>query len=231
MGISTSYDRKKRKDCLINVMNIKTYYNLNETWIRYNNPPSNYDVAVKSILNVIDNPSEQVIKESFVKDLLKSVGNELKTATKFITTFGTGVAAFYPAVSRLLEHSGFYLDKKDIMLVIVTAASMLVNSKESDELQKQVQEKGLYKALQGTVNFLKEYSKFMSLTRKKSLDVSSSLMDMLGYTSLLVPSVDIITKIIMKENISLDDISKLFTGLAASASAYGIKTLIDKGNK
>ena len=68
----------------------------------------------------------------------------------------------------------------------------------------------------------------MSLVRKKTQDVASSLSDMLGYTAMLVPVVGIITKLINKQHIDINNYEDLFKGLAASASAYGIKTLIDK---
>ena len=43
--------------------------------------------------------------------ILDKIGKELKTSVRFITTFGTGVGAFYPAISRMLENSSVSLNK------------------------------------------------------------------------------------------------------------------------
>jgi hypothetical protein len=198
-------------------MRIETYYKLNENWRVSNNPSVLYSSAIKQILEESKNPNAQILEEG-VLDLVKNVGKELKIATKFITTFGTGVGALYPAVIRFLNNSSISLNKQEVMLLIITAISIIVHNPEADKLKEIVKEKNLNKALLAVKDFIFNLSKI----------VGSSVTDMLGYTSLLVPTVNIITQIIDKQKIGIDNIEDLFKGLAASASAYGIKTLIDK---
>ena len=117
-----------------------------------------------------------------------------------------------------LENSSILLNKQEVILLILTAISITIHSPEADTLKEIVKEKNLNKALLAVKDFIVNLSKI----------VGSSVTDMLGYTSLLVPTVNIITQIIDKQKIGIDNIEDLFKGLAASASAYGIKTLIDK---
>ena len=77
--------------------------------------------------------NKQVLNEI---EILKKIGSELKTSTKFITTFGTGVAAFYPAISRMLENSSLSLTKEEIILLIITSFSVLAHSDEAEKLKK-----------------------------------------------------------------------------------------------
>jgi hypothetical protein len=211
-------------------MKIEQYDKINKNWLLYSNPSVSYGIVVKEIVDCMYKKQDELVLENMdeIKHFLNKIGSELKNATKFITTFGTGVAAFYPAVSRLLDNSLVIITKQETMLIIVTAISMLLRSQEAEKLKEKIREKGLIKSLYGVLDFVRNYSKFMATIRNKSADVASSLADMLGYTALLVPSITQITKLINQEEISLDDTRRLFTGLVASASAYGIKTLINK---
>lgn len=211
-------------------MKIEQYDKINKNWLLYSNPSVSYGIVVKEIVDCMYKKQDELILENMdeINHFLNKIGSELKNATKFITTFGTGIAAFYPAVSRLLDNSLVTITKQETMLIIVTAISMLFRSQEAEKLKEKIREKGLIKSLYGVLDFVRNYSKFMATIRNKSADVASSLADMLGYTALLVPSITQITKLINQEEISLDDTRRLFTGLVASASAYGIKTLINK---
>ena len=211
-------------------MKIEQYDKINKNWLLHSNPSVSYGIVVKEIVDCMYKKQDELVLENMdeIKHFLNKIGSELKNATKFITTFGTGVAAFYPAVSRLLDNSLVTITKQETMLIIVTAISMLLRSQEAEKLKEKIREKGLIKSLYGVLNFVRNYSKFMATIRNKSADVASSLADMLGYTALLVPSITQIAKLINQEEISLDDTRRLFTGLVASASAYGIKTLINK---
>ena len=211
-------------------MKIEQYDKINKNWLLYSNPSVSYGIVVKEIVDCMYKKQDELVLENMdeIKHFLNKIGSELKNATKFITTFGTGISAFYPAVSRLLDNSLVTITKQETMLIIVTAISMLLRSQEAEKLKEKIREKGLIKSLYGVLDFVRNYSKFMATIRNKSADVASSLADMLGYTALLVPSITQITKLINQEEISLDDTRRLFTGLVASAFAYGIKTLINK---
>jgi len=197
-------------------MRIETYYKLNENWGISNNPSVLYSSAIKQIIEESQNSNPQVPEEDL--NLVNNIFKELTIATKFITTFGTGVGALYPAVIRFLENSSISLNKQEAILLIITAISIITNSPEKDKLKEIVEKKGLKEILKAVKDFIVNLSKI----------VGSSVTDMLGYTSLLVPTVNIITQLIDKQKIGIDNIEDLFKGLAASASAYGIKTLIDK---
>ena len=180
---------------------------------------------MKIKIKLTESNNKQVLNEI---EILKKIGSELKTSTKFITTFGTGVAAFYPAISRMLENSSLSLTKEEIILLIITSFSVLAHSDEAEKLKKKVEEQGLIKTYNEVSKFVREYHKFISLLKNKSNSVSITIADLLGYTALLVPSMRIISKIIEEKNLGITDIKDLFAGLLVSSTAYGIKSLLDK---
>ena len=160
--------------------------------------------------------------------ILDKIGKELKTSVRFITTFGTGVGAFYPAISRMLENSSVSLNKEEVILLIVTSISVLIHSDEAEKLKQKVEEQGLVKTYNEIHKFIKEYHKFINLLKNKSNSISITISDLLGYTALLVPSMRIISKVIQEQNLGITDVKQLFAGLLVSSSAYGIKSLLDK---
>ena len=53
------------------------------------------------------------------------------------------MSALHGPVTRLLEGSGFNLDKKEVVLLIITAIAMLINNSDTKKLVSVVKEKNL----------------------------------------------------------------------------------------
>ncbi len=171
---------------------------------------------------------ESILKEEKGKTIIQDIVEDLKLAPKFIFTFGTGVTAFYEPLSKLLNGSGLQLDDYNIYLLIITAIAGIINETDYNVLVEEVKKRGLLKTLGKVKEFILNTEKLLKEVTKKSLGISYTLLDILGFTSLLVPSMSIISKVILENGITMNSMTSLFSGLILATIAYSAKSVIKK---
>jgi len=171
---------------------------------------------------------ESILKEEKGKTIIEDIVEDLKLAPKFIFTFGTGITAFYEPLSKLLDGSGLQLDDYNIYLLIITAIAGIINETDYDVLVEEVKKRGLLKTLGKVKEFILNTEKLLKEVTKKSLGISYTLLDILGFTSLLVPSMSIISKVILENGITMNSMTSLFSGLILATIAYSAKSVIKK---
>jgi hypothetical protein len=171
---------------------------------------------------------ESILKEEKGKTIIQDIVEDLKLAPKFIFTFGTGVTAFYEPLSKLLDGSGLQLDDYNIYLLIITAIAGILNETDYNKLVEALREKGLLPMLGHVKEFILNTEKLLKEVVKKSLGATYSLLDILGFTSLLVPSMSIISKVILENGITMNSMTSLFSGLILATIAYSAKSVIKK---
>ena len=103
-----------------------------------------------------------LIIENTIKDTLK----ELKVNSGILFTFGTGIGAFIGPVDKLLSGSGFLINEKEIILLIITAFALIIKDNESVTLLENVKEKGLMPALKGVLNFVINVKNIINVVAK-----------------------------------------------------------------
>ena len=135
---------------------------------------------------------KSLINENLFKDTLK----DLKINTGILFTFGTGIGSFLNPVSRLLSGSGFSMDERDIILLIITSFALIIKDNEGVTLLEKVREKGLMPALKGVINFVINVKNVLNAVSKNLIGVTYSLLDILGFTLLLTPTMKIIDEVI-----------------------------------
>ena len=74
---------------------------------------------------------EEQYKEILVESTLKDTLNDLKINSGILFTFGTGIGAFIGPVERLLSGSGFSMDERDIILLIITSFALIIKDNEA----------------------------------------------------------------------------------------------------
>ena len=139
---------------------------------------------------------ETILKEEKNKSIIEDIVDDFKLAPKFIFTFGTGIGAFYGPIQRLLEGSGVTMTEYEIYLLIVTAITTLMNESNSGVLVDRIKEKGLYSSLTDVIEYIKNSKKVINSVTKNVLGTTYSLADILGFTSLLVPTMNLMSDII-----------------------------------
>ena len=78
--------------------------------------------------------TEEQYKYILVESTLKDTLNDLKINSGVLFTFGTGIGAFINPVERLLSGSGFSMDEKDIILLIITSFALIIKDSEGSTL-------------------------------------------------------------------------------------------------
>ena len=173
---------------------------------------------------ITENQYKTILTENILKDTLK----DLKINSGVLFTFGTGIGSFLNPVSRLLSGSGFSMDERDIILLIITSFALIIKDNEGVTLLEKVREKGLMPALKGVINFVINVKNVLNAVSKNLIGVTYSLLDILGFTLLLTPTMKIIDEVIKNNGIGLENTERLLSGAALSATVYSLKSVFSK---
>ncbi len=179
------------------------------------------DVNAKTLM-------ESILKEENNKSIIEDIVDDFKLAPKFIFTFGTGIAAFYGPIQKLLEGSGIVLSDYEIYLLIITAIATLINESNTTSLIDEVKEKGLYASMKDTIDYIKNGKKIINSVTKNVLGTTYSLTDILGFTTLLVPTMNLLSDIINDYGITSKTLAAMLKGVVLSSSIYGVKSIVKK---
>jgi hypothetical protein len=172
--------------------------------------------------------TEEQYKKILVESTLKDTLKDLKINTGILFTFGTGIGAFIGPVERLLSGSGFSMDERDIILLIITSFALIIKDSEGVTLLEKVKEKGLMPALKGVINFVTNVKDVLNAVAKNLIGVTYSLLDILGFALLLNPTMKIIDEVIKDNNISSDNVERLLSGAALAVIVYSLKSVFGK---
>jgi hypothetical protein len=173
------------------------------------------------------NESEKEKEDSSLKEILA----DLKIAPKFLFTFGTGIGGFLGPVTKLLEGSGIHLSQVDIGLLIITSIAFIIQDTDYKKLKEELVRRDIFKHLGSVTQFINGTQKVINGVLKKVTGASYGLMDILGFTFIMVPVTKILTDLIGEYGITVDSVGQLLTGLAAGTLSYGVKSIINKIRK
>jgi len=172
--------------------------------------------------------TEEQYKGILIESTLKDTLNDLKINSGILLTLGTGIGAFLGPVERLLSGSGVSMNEKDIILLIITSFALIIKDSEGITLLEKVREKGLMPLLKSVINFVTNVKDVLNAVAKNLIGVTYSLLDILGFALLLNPTMKIIDDIIKNNNISSDNVERLLSGAALSATVYSLKSVFGK---
>ena len=172
--------------------------------------------------------TEEQYKGILIESTLKDTLNDLKINSGVLFTFGTGIGAFLGPVERLLSGSGVSMNEKDIILLIITSFALIIKDSEGVTLLEKVREKGLMPLLKSVINFVTNVKDVLNAVAKNLIGVTYSLLDILGFALLLNPTMKIIDDIIKNNNISSDNVERLLSGAALSATVFSLKSVFCK---
>lgn len=172
--------------------------------------------------------TEEQYKEILIESNLKDTLNDLKINSGILFTFGTGIGAFIGPVERLLSGSGFSMDEKDIILLIIRSFALIIKNSGGVTLLEKVREKGLMPALKGVINFVTNVKDVLNAVSKNLIGVTYSLLDILGFALLLNPTMKIIDEVIKNNGIGLENTERLLSGVILATIVYSLKSLFGK---
>jgi hypothetical protein len=187
------------------------------------------------IISQVNRIYENILREEEGVDpqsdsIVKGIATELKLSSKFIFQFGTGIGALMGPVTELLSNGGVSITKEEVVLLIITALAIIITSDsvEIGKLEHEVEQKGLGNELGQVSKFLLNTKKLISTIGQKVGHVVHTLSDILGFTFMLVPTMNVLRELINTYHVDMGSFSQLLGGLTAAAGSYGIKTIVDK---
>ena len=91
-----------------------------------------------------------------------------------------------------------------------------------------LKEKGIYSSLEDIKDYILNTKDLINSVTKNVLGATYSVTDILGFTSLLVPTMNLLSSIIDEYGITSKTLGIMLKGVILSASVYGIKSIIRK---
>lgn len=170
--------------------------------------------------------------------ILDKVVKDLKLNFNLIGIFSTGIGAFYPIVQSLMKGLSIDINLEVTVLATICASTIIYLEEEKikdfekrrklvrdsktmlEELKLRGVGNGIIKKIIGALYAIKN---IFSIIVKHLGAVVGGFVDMLAYTSLLIPVMNAIFIIINKYDLTLDNLIDNFAGLS-----MGIGTILAK---
>jgi hypothetical protein len=158
-------------------------------------------------------------------NIVKGILDELGFGLKLVFIFGTGIGAFINPVRELLENGGVSMSTEEVALLVITAFAVFLRESPKDisKLKNILTQKGLMGYLNTVTNFIKSSKKLISVVADRMGKVAYNITDILGFTFLLVPTMDVVREVINTSHVTPENIGSVVAGLAGAISIYGIK--------
>jgi hypothetical protein len=162
--------------------------------------------------------------------LLKQVAEDFKLNANFIFSFGVGISGFIGPVKTLLENKGLNITEYDVTLIIITVCYILLTKSNEDihVLMSELKKRRLDGEVKGVLNFMTKSLSLVKVVGKKVGVVVNNLLDVLAFTFLSLPIMDLIKDFADNKGFSINRVDDLLLGVSLSASTYAIKNLIKK---
>ena len=166
--------------------------------------------------------------------IFNKIKKDLNLNFYFISTFGMGIAVFYPVIDNLIQNHklNMELSKENIVMLTICAIGILINeNKESiNKLKEKLKEKNLLGLLDNIVDSLKSIKNILIkifLKLGKTLTTGGGFLDLLAYTSLLVPAMKILNQLIIENGI---DFSQLNDIVSTMGHGIGLSVAVSVGS-
>ena len=180
-------------------------------------------------MDVPDRVNEQYSEQEPTKSLFQKTLEDMGVQLQFVGTFGFGISGMFGMVKDVLEGQYPSLSEGEIILIFLSALSYLsINTiKDIQRLREEVKGRGLGGYVNKTVELLKDFENISLKVLEKAGFTMSSLAELLGYTFLLVPILDITNRIIDEVGFDMGAISSYLKGALVSIGIFYIKNLFN----
>lgn len=233
--------------------------------LKYNEYSTSISKAEEFLNMIFNDKLNESLDDSHIKEILKSLSNDLKFNFNLVVTFGTGIKAIYPIIDNLIKNSNLKIETtpETLLLLTITALSIVYleekNNKQGDDkmicqvcdgsgLKDDVacavcNGDGFVKSLvtKDDARTLLEELKLRgvgnNIVKKAAACINSAiniakiiykntpyvimgLMDMIGYTAILLPTMNAILSLVSKYNLNMDTLPGNFLSLSIGVSTF-----------
>ena len=181
------------------------------------------------LMDVPDRVNEQYPEQEPTKSLFQKTLGDMGIQLQFVGTFGFGISGMFGMVKDVLEGQYPSLSEGEIILIFLSALSYLsINTiKDIQRLREEVKGRDLDGYVNKVVELLKDFENISLKILEKAGFTMSSLSELLGYTFLLVPILDITNRIIGEVGFDIGAISSYLKGALVSVGIFYIKNLFN----
>ena len=185
--------------------------------------------AEEILMDVPDRVNEQYPEQEPTKSLFQKTLGDMGIQLQFVGTFGFGISGMFGMVKDVLEGQYPSLSEGEIILIFLSALSYLsINTiKDIQRLREEVKGRDLGGYVNKVVELLKDFENISLKILEKAGFTMSSLSELLGYTFLLVPILDITNRIIGEVGFDIGAISSYLKGALVSVGIFYIKNLFN----
>ena len=199
---------------------------------RIQNPIGDWENMMDAEAIAMDAPDrleEQYPEQEPTKSMFQKTLSDMGVQLQFVGTFGFGISGMFGFVKELLEGQYPTLSEGEIILIFLSALSYLsINTiKDIQRLREEVKGRGLGGYVNKVVELLKDFENISLKVAEKAGFTVSSLAELLGYTFLLVPILDVTNRIIGEVGFDITALSSYLKGALVSVGIFYIKNLFN----
>ncbi len=213
---------------------------------------------IESICNPQINESTS-IDDSIIKKILKNLSRDLKFNIGLVSTFGAGIKVMYPIIENLINNGSLKIEmtSENIILLCITSLSItyleetqnkagdkitqdgvesVVTKSDAQTMLEELKMRGVGNGLvKKFVSAFKSIGSFFKILFRGTPYVITGLIDMFGYTAILIPCMNTISSFIGKYDITVDTVASnllsVGVGLTAIVAKQGVSWLVGKIKK
>lgn len=184
------------------------------------------------------------------KRIEKKVLSDLKLDTKLVFTFGAGIGALYPVIQNMMQNlslSGVEMTQETTVLLTIACITIVYLeekkfktpeeeeklTKDSKSMLEELRMRGIGDGIvKKVMKSIESIKNVFAVVAKHLGAMVGGVIDMFGYTAILIPIMNAILWIIGKYEMSVDAVIQNFfslgVGIASRIAKHGLVELINK---
>lgn len=184
------------------------------------------------------------------KRIEKKVLSDLKLDTKLVFTFGAGIGALYPVVKKMMENlsiSSVEMTQETTVLLTIACITIVYLeekrfrtteeegklTKDSKSMLEELRMRGIGDGIvKKVMKSIESIKNVFSVVAKHLGAVVGGIIDMFGYTAMLIPIMNGILWVIGKYDMTVDSVIQNFfslgVGIASRIAKHGLVEIINK---
>jgi len=165
-----------------------------------------------------------IVDESEIQKYVNQLQKELGFAFELTGKFGAGITGLYGPLLSIIKNTGFTATEKDIVLILIAVMTYAATGEEAKELIQAIKEKDL----SGPYKIAKALPDIFTKIVKNLVGTAYSFLDLVGYSFLFIPIINMVTQIVTHNNITGSNLTQLMNGVLASVASYSGKIFLQR---
>ena len=227
--------------------------------LRYKEYNKSEEISNEFIENLCNPQINESNEFKNYQSIAKKLAKDLKFNIGLILTFGTGVKLMIPIVQNLIDNSSLSIEMntENLILLTITVVAItyleetsnnvgdeinssgnksIVTKRDAQTLLEELKMRGIGQGIvKKLVSVFSVIGKFIKIVFRGTPYVLNGLLDIFGYTSLMIPFTNAISLFIGKYDLTIETITgnllSLSIGVGAIISKRGVSWLVDKLKK